>query len=125
MKSAAERLREVLAKPRRRDSIMVRTSQELETIETVTLGHYDQSADSFWEGTKDHDVAQNYKEFFAPFPQGKTLDILDFGCGPGRDVKYFHSLGHRPVGLDGGLRRGFRQRLSFSRSQPGTATGSW
>ena len=26
---------------------------------------------------------------------------LDFGCGPGRDVGYFKSLGHRPVGLDG------------------------
>lgn len=80
---------------------MVRTSEELEVIETVTLGHYDQNADSFWEGTKDHEVAQNYKEFLAPFPEGKTLDILDFGCGPGRDVQYFHSLGHRPVGLDG------------------------
>ena len=46
-------------------------------------------------------MAQNYAAFLAPFPDGKTLDILDFGCGPGRDVKYFHSLGHRPLGLDG------------------------
>ncbi|HIO10552.1 MAG TPA: class I SAM-dependent methyltransferase, partial [Deltaproteobacteria bacterium] len=27
--------------------------------------------------------------------------ILDFGCGPGRDMCVFKSLGHRPVGLDG------------------------
>ncbi len=85
----------------RRDWIMFQTSEELRVIETVTLGHYDQNADSFWEGTKDHEVAQNYKEFLAPFPEEKTLDILDFGCGPGRDVQSFHSLGHRPVGLDG------------------------
>ena len=76
-------------------------SEILDEIETFTLGHYDENAESFWEGTKDHDVSQNYAAFLAPFPKGKTLDILDFGCGPGRDVKYFHSLGHRPVGLDG------------------------
>lgn len=74
---------------------------ELAKIENVTLSHYNSTAASFWEGTKDHDVTQNYAAFLAPFPANKTLDILDFGCGPGRDVKYFKSLGHRPVGLDG------------------------
>lgn len=76
-------------------------TENLDKIETVTLGYYDENAESFWEGTKDHDVAQNYAAFLAPFPDGKMLDILDFGCGPGRDVKYFQSLGHQPVGLDG------------------------
>jgi SAM-dependent methyltransferase len=32
------------------------------------------------------------------------FDILDFGCGPGRDLKQFVALGHRPVGLDGTAR---------------------
>ena len=36
-------------------------------------------------------------------PQNKTLDILDFGCGPGRDLNTFKSLGHRPIGLDGSI----------------------
>src|SRR6516164_7913448 len=27
--------------------------------------------------------------------------ILDLGCGPGRDLRYFRSLGHDVVGLDG------------------------
>jgi SAM-dependent methyltransferase len=80
---------------------MLKTSEDFNKIEAVTLGHYDQNAASFWEGTKEHDVAQNYKEFLALFPKGKILDILDFGCGPGRDVQYFQNLGHRPVGLDG------------------------
>lgn len=73
----------------------------LHTIESITLGHYERNADAFWSGTRDHDVTQNYAAFLAPFPTGKTLDILDFGCGPGRDLHYFKSLGHRPVGLDG------------------------
>lgn len=80
---------------------MEQRPDHLDAIETVTLSHYNQNAESFWNGTKDHDVTQNYAAFLAPFPAGKTLDILDLGCGPGRDVKYFQSLGHRPVGLDG------------------------
>ena len=76
-------------------------SHDSNEIETITLGHYDQNAEAFWDGTKDHDVTQNYAAFLAPFPKDKQLDILDFGCGPGRDVSYFKSLGHRPVGLDG------------------------
>ncbi len=70
-------------------------------IERITLGHYNDNAQSFWQGTKDHDVSQNYRKFLDQFTAGRQLDILDFGCGPGRDLRYFKSLGHRPVGLDG------------------------
>jgi len=80
---------------------MNHTNKSSDDIETVTLSHYNQNAQAFWSGTKDHDVTQNYAAFLAPFPKDKTLDILDLGCGPGRDVSYFKSLGHRPVGLDG------------------------
>lgn len=75
--------------------------QQLAKIEAVTLDHYDGNALSFWQGTKDHDVTQNYHAFLSRFPKSQKLDILDFGCGPGRDLSYFKSLGHRPVGLDG------------------------
>lgn len=81
--------------------MMGQDTEELAEIEAITLSHYDRNADSYWEGTQNHDVTENYRAFLSPFPKGKKLDILDFGCGPGRDVHYFQSLGHRPVGLDG------------------------
>lgn len=91
---------------------MEKITGRLEEIETLTLTHYNRNADAYWNGTKDHDVTQNYAAFLAPFPKHKKLDILDLGCGPGRDVYYFKSLGHRPVGLDGsevfcGMARGY------------------
>ncbi len=76
-------------------------TEQLTEIERITLDHYDTNALSFWQGTKDHDVTQNYQAFLRQFPAAQALDILDFGCGPGRDLSYFSSRGHRPVGLDG------------------------
>lgn len=76
-------------------------TQQLNHIETKTLSHYGENAESFWQGTKDHDVTQNYRALLGALPNDRPLDILDFGCGPGRDVKYFSDLGHRAVGLDG------------------------
>ncbi|TDF37463.1 class I SAM-dependent methyltransferase [Alteromonadaceae bacterium M269] len=69
--------------------------------ERSTIEHYSANAESFWEGTKDHDVSQNVEAFLAALPQNRALNILDFGCGPGRDLATFKSLGHNPVGLDG------------------------
>ncbi len=73
----------------------------LNQIESTTLGHYEKNAQSFWLGTKDHDVSQNITAFLQALSQGKEQDILDLGCGPGRDLITFKKLGHRPIGLDG------------------------
>jgi SAM-dependent methyltransferase len=66
-----------------------------------TLEHYSQRAASFWEGTRDHDVSQNISALLHAIDAQPPLAILDFGCGPGRDLKAFVDLGHAPVGLDG------------------------
>jgi len=71
--------------------------------EAVTISHYENNADAFWAGTKDHDVSQNIDAFLAALPKKKPLNILDFGCGPGRDLLRFKSLGHNPTGLDGSV----------------------
>jgi len=69
--------------------------------ESSTIKHYDSNAAGFWKGTKHHNVSQNINAFLNALPQNKALDILDFGCGPGRDLHHFKSLGHMPIGLDG------------------------
>ena len=73
----------------------------LDEIENVTLNHYQLSAESFWLGTYNHDVSQNINAFLDVLPKDKVLDILDFGCGPGRDLLTFKKMGHQPMGLDG------------------------
>ena len=74
---------------------------DLVEIEKLNIAHYDENAESFRIGTKDHDVSQNIAALLDVLPKEKTLDILDFGCGPGRDMCVFKSMGHKPVGLDG------------------------
>jgi len=75
--------------------------EDLDNIEQRTLAHYEENADSFWLGTQDHDVSQNIDAFLQALPKEEALDILDFGCGPGRDLATFKALGHNPTGLDG------------------------
>ncbi|TXL16920.1 SAM-dependent methyltransferase, partial [Methylococcaceae bacterium HT3] len=58
---------------------MEQSTEQLDEIESITLNHYNNNAEAFWNGTKDHDVTQNYEAFLAPFPKDKILDILDLG----------------------------------------------
>jgi SAM-dependent methyltransferase len=79
------------------------SAEELARTSVVTLTHYNQHADSFWNGTKDHDVSQN-RDALLQHIGGKPSRILDFGCGPGRDLKVFGDLGHEAIGLEGAER---------------------
>ena len=80
------------------------TQGELRAITARTLAHYDASAESFEEGTRDHDVSQNVSALLSAIEDEPPLIILDFGCGPGRDLARFAALGHEAVGLDGSIR---------------------
>ncbi|HEX3773407.1 MAG TPA: class I SAM-dependent methyltransferase [Polyangiaceae bacterium] len=72
----------------------------LDEISARTLAHYEANASSFWEGTRDHDVTQNIEALLGALPRRTGLRILDFGCGPGRDLLTFRERGHVPTGLD-------------------------
>jgi len=79
------------------------SAEELARTSVVTLTHYNQHADSFWNGTKDHDVSQN-RDALLQHIGGKPSRILDFGCGPGRDLKIFRDAGSEAIGLEGAER---------------------
>ena len=73
----------------------------LEEVSRTTLAHYEDRAEQFWVGTRDHDVSQNLQALLGAIEAEPPLRILDFGCGPGRDLRAFRDLGHQPTGLDG------------------------
>jgi SAM-dependent methyltransferase len=83
---------------------MLLSSEDLATIAARTLQHYDQGADQFWEGTRDHDVTQNIAALLQFIEGQPPFKILDFGCGPGRDLKRLSERGHIAVGVEGAPR---------------------
>lgn len=78
-----------------------RSDSKLAEITRRTLRSYEESAREFWNGTRDHDVSQNIDALLEAIGGAGPFDILDFGCGPGRDLLALARSGHRPVGLDG------------------------
>lgn len=74
---------------------------DLESISSLTLEHYASRAEAFFEGTKDHDVTQNIETLLRHIEGDAPYVLLDFGCGPGRDLRAFMEMGHAPIGLDG------------------------
>ena len=77
------------------------TQAELNDIAAKTLKHYEQRAQAYWEGTRDHNVSQNIAALLQYIEVPPPFELLDFGCGPGRDLIAFKRLGHRATGLEG------------------------
>jgi SAM-dependent methyltransferase len=80
---------------------MATKPEDLALITAKTLEDYDRRAAQFWEGTRDHDVKQNVEALLRHIREVPPFSILDFGCGPGRDLATFRALGHAPIGLEG------------------------
>lgn len=80
---------------------MTTSDDQPEQISKITLGHYTTCAAQFWEGTRDYDVTQNTEALLRHIHGVPPFRILDFGCGPGRDLVAFRDFGHEAVGLDG------------------------
>ena len=66
-----------------------------------TLAHYDERAEAFRAGTRDHDVSQNVAALLRHIEGAPPFTILDFGCGPGRDLATFTRMGPVAIGVDG------------------------
>ena len=64
-----------------------------------TLDYYNKNADEFVQGTLSVDFKQTQDRFLDKLPDGAY--VLDFGCGSGRDTKYFKDRGYIVDATDG------------------------
>ena len=64
-----------------------------------TLKYYDMNAEKFVEGTVSLDFVATQNKFLDKLPVNAS--ILDFGCGSGRDTKYFLDHGMNVEAIDG------------------------
>jgi SAM-dependent methyltransferase len=79
-------------------------ADQLQQIAQRTIAHYDSSAEAFHTATRNDDVSAHHEAFLGAIERSPPFTLLDLGCGPGRDLAYFHSLGHKATGLDGSAR---------------------
>ena len=68
---------------------------------TNTLDYYNQNAKEFIDGTVSVDFRHIQNMFLELLPEHAR--ILDFGCGSGRDTKYFLEQGYTVDAIDGSL----------------------
>lgn len=64
-----------------------------------TLGYYDNHAGEFYESTINVEFSTMQEHFLTKLQSGSY--ILDFGCGSGRDTKYFLQQGYNVDAIDG------------------------
>ncbi len=69
--------------------------------DTNTLQYYDDFAENFSESTKSVDFEHTQEQFLKYLEPGDR--ILDFGCGSGRDTKYFMNKGYQVDAVDGSI----------------------
>lgn len=65
----------------------------------TTLDYYNKNANMYFKRTVDANMQENYDWFLKRIPYGGY--ILDFGCGSGRDSKYFIENGYKIKAIDG------------------------
>lgn len=66
-----------------------------------TIEYYNKNAKDYFETTINGNMKLSYKKFLEYIP--KKGYILDFGCGSGRDSKYFIENGYKIKAIDGSL----------------------
>lgn len=68
-------------------------------MDEKTISYYDKNAEYFVQGTQNVEFTKVQDHFLALLPQDGR--ILDFGCGSGRDTKYFLNKGFQTDAIDG------------------------
>lgn len=65
----------------------------------MSVKFYNDNADSFFDNTVNADMSDTYNIFEENLSK-KEGEILDLGCGSGRDSKYFLEKGYKVIALD-------------------------
>ena len=82
------------------DSSILQTKSDSEqSAVNTTIQYYEEHAEEFAANTLGADMASIRSRFLAYLPTG--CQILDFGCGTGRDSKAFLDLGYDVTAIDG------------------------
>ena len=68
-------------------------------MDEKTISYYDKNAEYFVQGTQNVEFTKVQDHFLELLPQDGR--ILDFGCGSGRDTKYFLNKGFQTDAIDG------------------------
>ncbi len=69
------------------------------SVNEETLNYYEKNADEFVKNTINADMGFNRGKFLSRIP--KQGNVLDFGCGSGRDTKIFLEMGYEVEAADG------------------------
>src|SRR5258708_22611242 len=54
-------------------------AEQVQRLSDTTIAYYDRVARAFWDGTRDHDVSQNYAAFLNAIAGDPPFSILDLG----------------------------------------------
>lgn len=73
----------------------------MENKEYDVLAYYNNNAQTYFDQTINGSLQENYDRFLSHIP--KEGYILDFGCGSGRDSKYFLEKGYKVEAIDGSI----------------------
>ena len=65
----------------------------------TTINYYDNNAHEFYKSTVNVEFTTMQKRFLSKLQRGSI--ILDFGCGSGRDIKFFMQQGYVVDAMDG------------------------
>ena len=81
------------------DRCLTMNNNEEMIVKDATLDYYNENADKFVSGTVNVEFSEVQDKFLSLIPDGGK--ILDYGCGSGRDTKYFLSKGYIVDAIDG------------------------
>lgn len=93
------RNKNVIPKIKQRKTGVLRAFENWINMMDKTLNYYNENAQSFASGTVSVEFTEMQDRFLKKLDPGAY--ILDFGCGAGRDTKYFLSQGYLVDAMDG------------------------